>query len=215
MVNLYDKMTSREVVKLTKLLNSNNYSFKKNEHFALFDKKLIIIVKSGYIQLIKTDYEGNKYIVDEYYSGMSFITNKHISSSNEYEIISKDDSILQVFDYDEVMNTNSFDIYYNKFIKNVTLLLDSILEEESEHVEILGRKNIRDKLLKYFDIMFKKSNSNIIYLPFSYNDLANYLSIDRSAMSRELKYLKDEGFISSKGRKINLLYKAHFTFDIV
>ena len=43
-------------------------------------------------------------------------------------------------------------------------------------------------------------------IPFSLTDLADYLSVDRSAMMRELKILKDEGFIEKSGNKIKLLY---------
>ena len=55
--------------------------------------------------------------------------------------------------------------------------------------------------------MSRKSGSKYIYLPYNFSDLANYLSIDRSAMSRELGYLKEEGFISIKGKRITLLYR--------
>ena len=44
-------------------------------------------------------------------------------------------------------------------------------------------------------------------LPFSLTDLADYLSVDRSAMMREIKLLKEDGFIEKIGNKITLLYK--------
>ena len=37
--------------------------------------------------------------------------------------------------------------------------------------------------------------------------MADYLGIDRSAMTREMKLLKDEGFIKTTGKRITLLYK--------
>ena len=43
-------------------------------------------------------------------------------------------------------------------------------------------------------------------LKYSYTDLADYLAIDRSAMMRELKNLKDEGFIKDVNKKITILY---------
>ena len=80
-------------------------------------------------------------------------------------------------------------------------------EEKNERIEILTKKTIRDKLLEYFNIYRKKHASKIIYLPFSFTDLADFLAVDRSAMTRELKNLKEEGFIETKGRRITLLYK--------
>ena len=48
--------------------------------------------------------------------------------------------------------------------------------------------------------------SKTIKLPLSDTELASYLSVDRSAMTREITSLKNEGFIKTKGRKITLLY---------
>ena len=48
--------------------------------------------------------------------------------------------------------------------------------------------------------------SKTFILPFSLSVLSDYLSVDRSAMSRELKNLKDEGFINIKQKRITLLY---------
>ena len=55
-------------------------------------------------------------------------------------------------------------------------------------------------------MIHEKTKSMIIYLPFSYTNLANYLAMDRTAMARELKNLKDEGLILTKGRMIKILY---------
>ena len=74
-------------------------------------------------------------------------------------------------------------------------------------IRILEKKQIRDKLLEFFDIEYKKSHSKFIYLPFSLKDLADYIAVNRSAMFRELKHLKDEKFIEIKDKRITLLYK--------
>ena len=57
--------------------------------------------------------------------------------------------------------------------------------------------------------MSKKHGSKHIYLPFTFTALADYLAIDRTAMSRELKNLKDEGFIEIKNKRIDLLYDEY------
>ena len=55
--------------------------------------------------------------------------------------------------------------------------------------------------------MSRKSGSKYVYLPFNFSSLANYLAIDRSAMSRELSYMKEERLITVKGKRITLLYR--------
>ena len=57
-----------------------------------------------------------------------------------------------------------------------------------------------------FDILSKGSLRKTFTLPYSYTDLADFLSVDRSAMMREFKLLVDDGFIVKKGSKITLLY---------
>ena len=47
----------------------------------------------------------------------------------------------------------------------------------------------------------------MIKLPFSFKELADYLAVNRTAMFRELKNLKEENLIEIKNRKISLLYK--------
>ena len=54
-------------------------------------------------------------------------------------------------------------------------------------------------------MLMKQSGSKHIKLPLSLTDLADYLSVDRSAMMREIKSMNDEGMISSKGRDVVIL----------
>ena len=84
------------------------------------------------------------------------------------------------------------------------MLKEDIKNFINERIEILTKRTIRDKLLKYFNSMTKRNSSRVIYLPFTYTDLADYLGIDRAAMTRELKNLKDEGFIVTKGKMIKI-----------
>ena len=77
----------------------------------------------------------------------------------------------------------------------------------NERIKILEQKQIRNKLLAFFEIEQKKTRLNYITLPFSFKDLADYIAVNRSSMFREIKNLKDEGFINVKGKKITLLYK--------
>ena len=104
------------------------------------------------------------------------------------------------------MNLNLNTESYNQFIKNMLQIISSKIQEKNERIEILTKKTIRNRLLEYFNITRSNYGSKIIYLPFTFTDLADYLAIDRCAMSRELKYLKEEGLIEIKGRRITLLY---------
>ena len=167
---------------------------------------IICLIMSGHIQVIKNDANGNHIIIEDLYEGDIFGSISANISSNDFEIITKEESTVTILELDNIYAYNNNIDLYNIFIKNLIKVLYSKIKEFNNRIEILTNKTIRDKLLAYFKIMTKNNNSRIIYLPFNYSDLADYLAINRSAMAREMKTLKDEGLIETKGKKIKLLY---------
>ena len=115
---------------------------------------------------------------------------------------SLDSELMQKMEVAKAVNISLNDMVEDSSRK----IMDIENEEINERVQILSNNSIRNKLLAYFKIMSKRSKSKIRYLPFTFTDLADYLAINRSAMTRELKLLKEEGFIEISTRKIKLLY---------
>ena len=209
MKNPFENISKKNINKLLDLLYADTYIIKKNECLpkTIIDNKSIIIIVNGYIHVIRNTIDGNDIIVDEleendvYGSSLSYI------KSNEYEMIAKEDSKVIVIDEDILINfDDTSKLYYFQFIKNLFKILTEIMREKNERIRIITKKTIRDKLLDYFSILRKKNNSVNIYIPYSYGALADYLGVNRSALMREIKNLKEEGFIESKGNRIKLLY---------
>ncbi len=204
----FDNINKQEKQNLLKDLEANSITFEKNELVLkkVKNNNFIGIIIYGLIQIIKTDYNGNRIIIEELEENEIF--GSKISSLNnaEYSIITKEDTKIIIFDYYQILNKNSKSKYYNQFIKNLLEIIVNSINEKNNRIEILTKKTIRNKLLEYFRIVSSKNNSKHIYLPFTFTDLADFLAIDRSAMSRELKYLKEEGFIEIKNKRITLLY---------
>lgn len=212
MRKLFNKISVKEQSKLLKLLETSVLIYKKDTAIlSSIEENIIGIILEGKAQIIRTDYNGNRTIMEELEEESVFGTALSSLSSDECEIITKEDTKVLIIDYDNILESeNNNYAYYNQFIKNLLEITTNIIDEKNERIEILTKKTIRDKLLEYFNIYRKKHGARNIYLPFSFTDLADYLAVDRSAMSRELKYLKEEGFIETKGRKITLLYRWFF-----
>ena len=209
MRKLFNKIESKDQKKLLKLLETSILKFKKDVTiFSNIQGNIIGIILEGSAQIIRTDYNGNRTIIEELKEESVFGTAISSLYSDECQIITKEDTKVLLIDYDLIITKeNNNYAYYNQFVKNLLEITTNIIEEKNDRIEILTKKTIRDKLLEYFRIYSKKRGTKIIYLPFTLTDFADYLSVDRSAMQRELKYLKEEKFIETKGRKINLLYK--------
>lgn len=211
MLNPFQNISPKNREKLLYTLESSRLTFPKNELILsnINQGNIIGIVIKGMLQIIKTDYNGTRTIIEELEENDIFGT--IISPlSNEYDILTKEESTVYIIDYDEIKNLDLDNKnYYNQFIKNLLEIIILKIEERNNRIEILTKKTIRNKLLEYFNIESKKNGLRVINLPFNFTDLADYLAIDRSAMSRELKYLKEEGFIEIKNHKITLLYDKY------
>ena len=207
MLNPFAEISEKNKRKLLRQLEAHTIFYKKKDIVnAMFkDDNYIGIIVSGMVQINKADYNGNISIVDELQENELFSTNINIDNKNT-DIIAQEDSEIIILNYDYLLrNINSDKVYFNKFIKNMFLIFNEKIKEKNERIEILSKKTIREKLLCYFDIERNKHGSKFIYLPFNFKDLAAYLAIDRTAMSRELKYLKEEGFIEVNNKKITLI----------
>ena len=182
--------------------------YRKNSNILPYIKSsnLIGIIVYGSLQIIKTDYNGDQSLIEELKQNDIFGTIISHINGNEYEIITKEDTLLYILDYEQILNLNLNTESYNQFIKNLLQITSSKMQEKNERIEILTKKTIRNRLLEYFNIARANYGTKVIYLPFSFSDLADYLAVDRCAMTRELKYLKEEGLITTKGRRITLLY---------
>ncbi len=103
------------------------------------------------------------------------------------------------FIYDSVLNKcNPKCKFHEELEKKLPILIMNNTIKLNTRIELLTQKNIRDKLLSYFNIISTSKLSKTFSLPFTLTDLADYLSVDRSAMMRELSRLKEEGFIEKE-----------------
>ena len=209
MISLFKDITPDNKSKLLKLLETSNFTYQKGVNIAyLFkDKESIGLVIDGSLDIIRIDYNGTRTIIETIYEDEILGTSLTSLLSNDYEIITREDTKILWLDYKVILSINDTKYsYYNQFIKNLLMIALEKNTLKNERIEILTQKTIRNKLLEYFRIEALKNRSKIIYLKSTWQDLADYLAIDRCAMTRELKNLKEEGFISVKGRVITLLY---------
>jgi len=75
----------------------------------------------------------------------------------------------------------------------------------NQKIEIISKRTTREKLLIFFDIQRRMTHSNEFVIPYNREALAHYLCVDRSAMSRELCKLRDEGIIDFKKNEFQII----------
>jgi CRP-like cAMP-binding protein len=210
MNNPFENLSKNQIKKLFDLLGTHTYKFKKNQEIlpTIKHENIIGIVLNGYAHIIFIEYNGNEIISEKLSQNDIFGSNISFSNRDNCQIIAKQDTEVLVIDYKKLMNPKNLKYnYFNVFFHNIFDTINFKLIEKNERISILEKKQIREKLLEYFNIEYKKNYSKNIYLPFLLKDLADYIAVNRSAMFRELKNMKEEKVIEIKKRKITLLYK--------
>lgn len=171
-------------------------------------RKQICILLSGKADLIRYDLKGNKDIIESFSQNDIFGEVFHnVNTNNELFVQANKDCEVLLFSYDDLrVKCRQNCSFHTTLISSILELVLSNAISQNTRIEILSKRSIREKLLSYFNILASKSFSKNIFLPFSLTSLADYLSVDRSAMMREIKNLIDDGFISKSGNRIKLLY---------
>ena len=171
-------------------------------------RKQICILLSGKADLIRYDLKGNKDIIERFNQNDIFGEVFHnVNTNNELFVMATKDCEVLIFLYDDLrVKCKQNCSFHTTLVSNILELILNNTISQNTRIEILSKRSIREKLLSYFNILSSKSFSKNITLPFTLTSLADYLSVDRSAMMREIKNLIDDGVISKNGNNIKLLY---------
>lgn len=186
-------------------------SFTKNEVITTYIQKRdqFCILVNGNADLVRYDLNGNRTIVEHFSKndifGEVFYT---VTTNNELLVEAREKCEVLIYTYNDIhMKCRNNCKFHQKLSEYLPELILGKVNDLNMRVELLTKRSIRDKLLGYFSLLSTRFLSKTFSLPFSLTDLADYLSVDRSAMMREMKLLKEDGLIEKNGHKITLLYK--------
>lgn len=161
------------------------------------------LVLSGRVQVCMEDFDGNSII-------MAVVTPSHtfgeslcfLGNPASVHIYATEDTELLWLSTDKLKSGS--DGARDRLIANrFTAMLAAKTLEMNDRVQILSKIKIRDRLITYFSQCVAKYGSSFI-LPLSREDMAAYLGSDRSALSRELGKMRDEGIIEFEKNKFTV-----------
>lgn len=164
------------------------------------------ILMEGEAQLITYDKDGNKKIL--YYYRKNDIFGEalfKIYTDRELFVLAKKKCKVLFYPYDTAEHCTKDCLYHIDVLKNLPDLILNSIAEQNFRMMLLTHKGVRDKLLIYFNKLSVENNTKTFELPFSLTDLSDYLMIERTAMMREIKRLKDEKIIKKTKNKITLI----------
>lgn len=199
--SIFYSVSENDFDEIKKCLSTEKKVFTKNDIILRYsdNNNNIGIINKGVAFLLSINENGETSIIDYYEKGNAF--GKIFAPDpnvNFYYILAKTDCEIIFIDYSKLTNSND-EIIYQKIVHK--LILNSF-KRCNMHIDVLSCRSIREKLLKYIKYMRYLKNSDEFTINISLSDLADYLSVDRSAMMREIKKMKDENLIIVKGSHI-------------
>lgn len=201
----FSNLTSHEITEIRHCMFSETKIYKKGDIIIqMTDKSDVLgLIESGTAHLVRIDVDGNKSIMDYYEVGDIF--GKRLSPHSSYDmyyIKAKEKCRITFINLNKLLSRCDNNCTKHTVLLNNLLFIT--LEKSQMHLDILSQRSIRQKLVTYFGHICTRNDSDSFTLPLSLSDLADYLSVDRSAMMREIKKMKSEEIISSDSNRITL-----------
>lgn len=209
---LFKGVTCEECSKMLNCFKSEIRRYSAGELICNYadTEKYVGIVTNGSVNIIRTDENGNNSLLEHLEENGIF--GKYIA----YAAAAGDGIYVECDAPCEVVFIGSEHITkrcsnacecHSRVVENMFDIVTKKSVELSRHLYVLSSRTTRDKLLSYFRLMCEEYENSVIELPFSSTALAEYLCVDRSAMTRELKRLKDEKIITMDKRTVTLLVR--------
>jgi CRP-like cAMP-binding protein len=173
--------------------------------------KSIGVVLNGTVHMLKEDVWGNQAILavmpEKSIFGETFVCSRSYNSTVSFRAATDCDILFLSFD--KVLHSCSKACeFHNKLIDNIVILIARKNIQLMEKLEIISSKTLREKILIYLSRQAQRNNRLKFTIPMGRLELAEYLGADRSALSRELSRMKDEGLIDYDKNTFQLYEKT-------
>ncbi len=213
---LYDGLTKKELLDVLSCFDAFVKKYKQGETIALFPTKdlperTVGILLSGDAMLAHFDPDGEMYYSKSYDGegifGSMFMS---VSADDYYVIEAKSDCEVAYTDFERISDfCENVCPAHVRFSRNLYRLVVAQSKQDTKRLNILAKKTLREKLLTYFLVCSGEHGSNEFNINMSLTELSKYLCVDRSAMMRELRRLREDGILLSKGQHIKLTVSAY------
>ena len=207
---LFSGVGEDDIASLLSCLDARKKEYKKGEYILREGEHIsdIFILVEGKIHIQKDDYWGNRSILSVISVGEMFGEGYAAPESGALlnDVVAVEDSSVIFFDVKRILTTcSSACRFHNMIVQNMFF---AISDKNRRLVQKLGHmsgRTTRAKLISYLSEEAKRQGSSAFTVPFNRQQLADYLCVDRSAMSNELCKMRDEGMIRFEKSRFELL----------
>lgn len=207
---LFSGVSDTEISAMLNCLQAKLLTFQKGDYVFREGERIdnITVLVKGKLLVQHDDFWGNRNIVNVIRVGEMFgeayVTPESGSLLND--VIAEEDSAVIFFDVRRILTVCSTACRFHSMV--IQNLFFAISEKNRKLVQKIGhmsKRSTRAKLLSYLSEEAKRQNSSHFTIPFTRQQLADFLCVDRSAMSNELCKMRDEGLLQFAKNQFILL----------
>ena len=206
---LFSGVGSEDLPAMLNCLGAVKRSFRKGEYVFRSGEQIgsITVLVEGRLLIQKDDYWGNRSIVNVIEPGELFGEAYAAPDSGALrnDVLAAEDSTAIFFDIHRVLTVcPSACRFHTLTVQNLFYAISEKNRKLVSKLDITAMRTTREKLLSYLSEEAKRQNSAAFEIPFNRQQLADFLSVDRSAMSAELCKLRDAGLLSFERSRFTL-----------
>lgn len=207
---MFHGIHENEISTMLSCLSARTVSYKKNEYILRSGEQIhtVGMILDGLAFIADEDIWGKRNIISEISPGMLYAESYACLASfpTEISVLAGEDTTVMLFDIRKVLTVCSSNCdFHLRLIQNLFRMIANKNMLLTRKIGYLSKKTIRDKLLSYLSSESIKVGQKSFTIPFNRQELADYLFIDRSALSNEISKLQKEGILICKKNKFTLL----------
>ena len=208
-VGLFNGVEPADLASILGCLGAETKTADKDEIILLAGDKPrhIGIVLTGQLHIIREDYDGNRSLIANLTPGEIFAETLCCAGLSEspVTVIADVSSTVMLLRFTRVLHScPSACAFHAKLIENMLGLIAGKNLLLQTRMEIVSMKSVRAKVTRYLESC-RAGQGNEITIPFNREELADYLCVDRSALSHELMRMKKDGLIEYRKNRFTLL----------
>ena len=198
---LFSGVSEEEILLMSSCLDAKLKEYKKGEYVFRQGQHIsqITVLLKGNLHIQKDDYWGNRTIVNNISVGEIFGEAYIAPESGALlnDVVAVEDSSVAFFDVKKIITAcPSACRFHSMVAQNLFFAISEKNKRLVQKISHISKRSTREKLTSYLSEEAKRQNSASFVIPFNRQQLADFLSVDRSAMSNELCKMRDEGLLS-------------------
>ena len=158
------------------------------------------VILTGQLHILRENYDGNRLLLNVITPGQIFLESLCYAGVSESPVtaMAAEDSTILLLNFPHVMRCDAKSCPFQvKLLKNMLKLVADYNLQLQSQMEIISLKRIRDRVMRYLESFVPKQGKNIT-VTLNRENMANFLRVERSALSHELAKMKKDGLIDYK-----------------